>query len=95
MLPRCPAGLRCDARQVGLFLLHHRHEPLECGAAFTSFKGGESPLRHQPAITSCRNGGHGIWWAVDVATESAAFDLLPYFVLKRTTATRVAEVDIP
>jgi len=80
---------------VALYLLHHRHEPLECGAAFASFKGGDSPLRHRPALTSCSNGGHGIWWTVDVASESVALDLLPYFVVNRTTATRVAEVDIP
>jgi hypothetical protein len=80
---------------VALFLLHHRHQARECGAAFASFKGEASPLRHRSALTSCSDGGHGIWWTVEAADESAALDLLPYFIEKRTTATRVAEVDIP
>jgi hypothetical protein len=84
-----------DARLVALFLLHHRHEPQECGAAFASFKGEESPLRHRPALASCGDGGHAIWWTVDAASEAAPLRLLPYFVVERTTATRVARVDIP
>jgi hypothetical protein len=32
------------------YLLHHHHEPPECGVAFASFKGHECPLRHQTAL---------------------------------------------
>jgi hypothetical protein len=80
---------------VALFLLHHHHDPHECGAAFASFKGEESPLRHRAALASCGEGGHAIWWTVDAANETAALGLLPYFVVARTTATRVSHVDIP
>lgn len=77
------------------YLLHHNHEPHECGVVFVSFKGHESPLRHQPTVASCRSGGHAIWWTVEADTEQDALRLLPPFVAKRTTATRVSEVDIP
>lgn len=77
------------------FLLHHRHEPHECGVVFASFKGHESPLRHQATLASCRSGGHAIWWTVEALTEEDALRLLPSYVAKRTTATRVSEVAIP
>jgi hypothetical protein len=77
------------------YLLHHNHEPHECGVVFASFKGHQSPLRHQPTLASCRSGGHAIWWAVDALTEQDALRLLPSYVADRTTATSVSEVDIP
>jgi hypothetical protein len=77
------------------YLLQHQHEPHECGVVFTSFKGHESPLRHQPTLASCRSGGHAIWWTVDAASEADALGLLPHYVAQRTTATRVSEVEIP
>jgi hypothetical protein len=77
------------------YLLQHRHEPQECGVAFASFKGHESPLRHRPTLASCRSGGHAIWWTVEAATAEEALRFLPYYVAKRTTATVVSEVDIP
>ena len=77
------------------YLLHHHHEPHECGAVFASFKGHESPLRHQPTLASCRSGGHAIWWTVESATSEDALRLLPGYVAERTTATSVSEVDIP
>ena len=77
------------------FLLHHRHEPHECGVVFASFKGHDSPLRRLPTLASCRSGGHAIWWTVDAACEQDALALLPFYVAERTTATRVSEVDIP
>ena len=77
------------------YLLHHHHEPHECGVVFASFKGHESPLRHQPTLASCRSGGHAIWWAVETATEADALGLLPRYVAERTTATTVTEVEIP
>lgn len=77
------------------YLLHHRHEPHECGVVFASFKGYESPLRHRATLGSCRSGGHGIWWTVDAASEEDALALLPFYVAERTTATTVGDVEIP
>jgi hypothetical protein len=79
------------------YVLHHRHEPRECGVAFASFKGHESPLRHQMTLASCGSAGYGhaIWWTVEAATEEEALRLLPFYVAERTTATRVSEVEIP
>jgi len=77
------------------YLLHHHHEPHECGVVFASFRGHESPLRHRPTLASCRSGGHAIWWTVESATEEDALRLLPSYVADRTTATSVSEVDIP
>src|SRR5262249_52826840 len=70
-----PMSGRRRRRHVGLmarYLLHHRHEPGECGVVFASFKGHESPLRHRPTLASCRTGGHAIWWTVDADSEEHA-----------------------
>jgi hypothetical protein len=77
------------------FLLQHRHESADCGAAFAAFKGHASPLRHRPAIASCVSGDHAIWWTVDAESEQSALALLPYFVAQRTVANRITETDIP
>jgi hypothetical protein len=77
------------------FLVHHRHEPHECGIAYTAFKGHDSTLRYHATLASCPSGGHAIWWAVDAATEQEALSLLPFFVAERSTATRVGEIEIP
>jgi hypothetical protein len=77
------------------YLLHHRHEPDECGVVFASFKGHNSPLRRRAALASCRTGGHAIWWAVEAGSEEDAYRLLPFYVAERTTITRVSEVQIP
>jgi hypothetical protein len=77
------------------YLLHHHHEPHECGVVFASFRGHESPLRHRSTLASCPSGGHAIWWTVESATAEDALELLPPYVAKRTTATSVSEVDIP
>ena len=77
------------------FLIHHRHEPHECGAVFAAFKGHVSPLRHHATPASCPYGGHAIWWTVDAAGEPEALALLPYFVAERATAIRVRDVEIP
>lgn len=77
------------------YLLHHRHEPDECGVVFASFRGHGSPLRHRPTLASCRSGGHAIWWTVEAASEHDALELLPSFVAERTTVTTVSEVQIP
>lgn len=77
------------------YLLHHRHEPHDCGVVFASFKGHQSSLRHQPTLASCRSGEHAIWWTVEADTEEDALRLLPAFVAKRTIVARVSEVEIP
>ena len=77
------------------YLLHHSHEPDECGVVFASFRGHGSPLRHRPTFASCRSGGHAIWWTVEAATVVDALGLLPAYVADRTTATSVSEVRIP
>jgi hypothetical protein len=77
------------------FLIHHRHESRECGAAFAAFKGDESPLRHKRTLASCPFGGHSIWWWVEAAGEREALGLLPFFVAQRATATRIGAVEIP
>ena len=77
------------------FLLHHSHEPHECGVVFASFRGHRSPLRHQRTLASCRSGGHAIWWTVEATTVEEALALLPAYVAERTTAASVSEVQIP
>lgn len=77
------------------YLIHHSHAAHECGVAFASFRGHESALRHQGALSSCDSGGHAIWWTVDAATEADALALLPFFIAERSTATAVTEVAIP
>jgi len=77
------------------FLIHHRHEPPECGVVFASFRGFDSPLRHRRTLASCRFGGHAIWWSVDAASATEALRLLPFYVAQRADVTRVDEVEIP
>ena len=80
---------------VPRYLLQHRHQPHECGVVFASFKGYVSPLRRQATLSSCRSGGHAIWWTVETETEEEALRLLPAYVSKRTTVSPVSEVEIP
>ena len=77
------------------YLLHHRHQPHECGVAFASFSGHDSPLRRRPALGSCPSGGHALWWTVEADSEAEALGLLPFFVAERAIATRVSEIEIP
>ena len=80
---------------VASFLLHHRHEPRQCGVAYASFKGHSSPLRRSDAMSSCLTGGHEMWWTVEADSSEAALALLPHFVASRATATPVRKVVIP
>jgi hypothetical protein len=80
---------------VPRYLLEHRHAPDECGVVFAAFRGHRSPLRHRPTLASCHSGGHAIWWTVEAKTEDEAVGLLPRYVARRTTVSRVTEVDIP
>ena len=77
------------------FLLHHRHEPRECAAAFAAWQGFASPLRHRGAPSTCLAGGHAVWWHVEASTSRAALALLPEFVARRTEPIEVRDVDIP
>ena len=77
------------------FLVQHRHAPHECGVAFSAWKGHESPLRHADTVSSCRTGGHAIWWVVDADTPADALALLPFFVAERASAVEVTSVTIP
>ncbi len=94
-MPDVVVAAQPQYRFMSRYVLHHRHHPDECGFAFASFKGEQSPLRHRGTLASCRSGGHDIWWTVDAATEADALQLLPFFIGQRTTATRVSEVEIP
>jgi hypothetical protein len=77
------------------YLLHHRHEPRDCGVVFAAFKGHDSPLRHRPTIASCGSGGHAIWWTVRARSAEDALAQLPFYVAARTVATPVSDVLIP
>ena len=78
-----------------LFLLTHRHAPHECGPAFAAWKGFDSPLRHQVAMSSCVEGGHRAWWRVEAPDAQAALAQLPPFVAERSEAEAVREVEVP
>ena len=80
---------------MACYLLHHRHEPADCGTAFTSFKGGASPLRRQPTIASCLYGGHEVWWLVDADSAEQALELLPDYIAQRSIVTPIRKVRIP
>jgi len=77
------------------FLLHHRHRPDECAAAYAAWKGFVSPLRHHATISSCIAGGHAIWWRVEADDGDAALALLPVYVARRTEPVEVRETAIP
>jgi hypothetical protein len=83
---------RCD---VPTFLLCHHHSADECGYAFAAWRGFNSPLRHTPAISTCEQGEHSLWWVVEAADASAALELLPAYVAERTDPILVGTVEIP
>jgi hypothetical protein len=77
------------------YLLDHRHEQAECAVVFASWRGFDSPLRHQVTVASCPSGGHAIWWQVDAAGVDEALRQLPRYVAERTTANQISEVEMP
>ena len=77
------------------FILHHRHGPDECAAAFAAWNGFESPLRRRPAAATCLTGGHCVLWRVEADDDEAAAALLPRFVAARTEVVEVRDVEIP
>jgi len=78
-----------------IFLLHHRHEPSECAAAFAAWQGFDSPLRRHRVPSTCLAGGHAIWWRVEAFDFAGALALLPPYVAHRTDPTEVRDVQIP
>jgi hypothetical protein len=78
-----------------LYLLHHRHAPDECAAAFAAWHGFPSPLRRRRAPSTCLAGGHAVWWRVEASSRRDALALLPDFVARRTDPIEVRSVDIP
>jgi len=88
------------------FMLTHRHTRDERAIAFAGWKGFESPLRHQTALSTCASfrvaagagrdpRHHLMWWIVEAGDEAAAIALLPPYVAERTEADRASEVWIP
>ena len=94
-LPMSGGAFESNLSVMPRFLIHHSHEPHECGVVFAAFRGHESPLRHRATLASCAYGGHAIWWSVEAYGEAEALGLLPFYVAQRATATRVGEVEIP
>jgi hypothetical protein len=82
------SGSSSDDAGVQRYRIHHRHERDECGPAQAAWRGSTSPLRSEPAVSSCEFGGHEIWWDVDGSSEAEVLGLLPPFVAERSTATR-------
>jgi hypothetical protein len=77
------------------FLLHHRHTPRECAAAFAAWTGFDSPLRHHRAASTCLAGGHSVWWRVRADDSAHALALLPPFLARRTETIEIRDVEIP
>jgi hypothetical protein len=77
------------------FMLSHSHKPEECSVAYAAWRGFDSPLRHQPTLASCEEGGHSLWWTVEAAGAEQALAQLPDYVAERTVANQVSEVAIP
>lgn len=76
------------------YVLYHRHLSADCAATYAAWNGFDSELRNTTAPSTCRFGGHEIWWTVVVATEAQALALLPTFVAARTLTIRTADVGI-
>ena len=80
---------------MSVYLLHHHHKADECAAAYAAWRGFDSPLRGRPVASTCRDGGHALWWRVEASSLDAALALLPPYVAHRTQAISVREVPIP
>ena len=77
------------------FLLHHDHDPAECGIAFAAWRGFASPLRRRATVGTCDRGGHELWWLVDAPSAGAALAQLPPWLAARTRVVEVTDVPIP
>jgi hypothetical protein len=80
---------------VPTFLVSHRHPAAECPWAFAAWHGFESPLRHRPALCSCHEGGHALFWVLEAEDEAAALAQLPDYLSRRSEVLRVRPVPIP
>ncbi len=80
---------------MATFVLCHRHEPSECRIAFAAWRGFASPLRVEPALSSCTVGGHQLWWVVEAADVAGALAMLPTYVATRTSAAEVVHQQLP
>ena len=83
-----------NARSMARYLLHHRHQPGECGVVFASFKGNQSCFATAPRCL-LPSGGHETWCTVDASEADAARPLPFFYVAQRTTVPCVSEVQIP
>ena len=77
------------------YLLHHRHDPDECDAAFAAWQGFMSELRGSSPLSTCLEGGHELWWVIVAPDSAAAIGRLPRFVAERSSVIRVRAVSIP
>ena len=77
------------------FLLHHRHAPAECAAAFAAWTGFRARCATGAAASTCLAGGHALWWRVQADDAAAALALLPTFVARRTVPIEIRDVEIP
>ncbi len=84
-----------SAARVTRYLIFHRHTAEECPVVFAAWKGFRSPLRHNPVHSSCRTGGHHLWWTVEAVDAPSALALLPGYVAARSEAIEVGEVRVP
>jgi hypothetical protein len=78
-----------------VYLLHHRHHPHDCEAAFAAWEGFRSALRGSAALSTCLDGGHELWWVIPAQDPAAVLASLPRFVAERSNVIRVREVTIP
>jgi hypothetical protein len=84
-----------QAGAMPVFLLHHRHAPHECGAAFAAWLGFDGPLRRRTVASTCLTGGHALWWRVEASDDASALQQLPRFVAERTTPIEIRDVHVP
>jgi hypothetical protein len=93
--PDDPAWSFEQAGDMPVYFLQHQHEPDECAAAFAAWTGFDSPLRHQPAASTCLTGGHAVWWRAHAKNAAAALAMLPPYIAERTTPLEVREIETP
>jgi hypothetical protein len=80
---------------VPTFLVIHSHPAAECPWAYAAWRGFESPLRHRPALSTCPDGGHRLFWVVEADDEPGALSQLPDYLGRRSEVLRVCPVPIP
>ena len=96
VLPRCrrePSRVRLA--RVPRYMLHHRHEPHECGVVFASFKGSRKPAAPpgDARLVPLRGARDLVDRRGRIRDGGAR--AAPFYVAERTTAESVSEVEIP